>query len=330
MNNDHRRGRVLWVERAQVLSMLLVVLHHCVPHGYDGPVWLANLLEAIQYPALVCFFLTSGLFAVRWRRAGYVAYLKKRAVRLLTPYFCVNALMLAPRYAAARMMGVEVRLSVGWVLTSFLDPHGQGIAPHLWFLPTLFLMAALLPAVDALARAPRPVRLGGIAALLAVSALPAPLPTLFCLNELKLYLAFYVIGYALAQARGTDRPLAGPAGLALGGAGLVAFAASLWFMEAPLAPFIQKVGGALALMALAGLSARPDPLTAAFRGKTYVIYILSMCVQNLVEVVGHIARLPWYATFLMMLIIGLAVPCGIWAWNEKHPLPKWLQRVVGL
>ena len=84
------------------------------------------------------FFLTSGLFAGKWKRDGWVAYLKKRAVRLLTPWLCVNLLMLAPRYAAARLMGVEVHLTPGWVLMSFLDPHGQGIAPHLWFLPTLF------------------------------------------------------------------------------------------------------------------------------------------------------------------------------------------------
>ncbi|MBR1821176.1 MAG: acyltransferase, partial [Clostridia bacterium] len=202
---DNRR--ILWVERVQVLSMLLVVLHHCVPHGYDGPQWLFNLLNAIQYPALVCFFLTSGLFAIKWRRDGWGAYMKRRCLRLLPPYFCVNLLMLLPRYVAARLMGVEAHLTVGWVLMSFLDPHGQGIAPHLWFLPTLLIMAALLPLIEAAVGGNRGLLLGTIAALLIGSALPVRLPTLFCCNELKLYLAWYVIGYALARRRGTACPL---------------------------------------------------------------------------------------------------------------------------
>jgi hypothetical protein len=73
-----------------------------------------------------------------------------------------------------------------------------------------------------------------------------------------------------------------------------------------------------------------DPLTRGFRGRTYCVYILSMCVQNLAEVVGYSARLPWFVTFLMMLAAGLAVPVLLCRWNEKHPLPGWLRAIVGL
>lgn len=325
-NNERR---VLWVERAQVVSMLLVVLHHCVPHGYDGPQWLLGLLNAIQYPALVCFFLTSGLFAPKWKVRGWAAYMRRRCARLLTPYFCVNLLMLAPRYAAARLMGYEARITAGWLLTSFLDPHGQGIAPHLWFLPTLAIMSALTPVIDWLLSRGRGARLFTVAALLTVSALPVKLPTFLCLNELRMYLAWFVIGYALAISGRAEKPLAGSAGLTLGGAGGAAFLASLFAEGLPVATYLQMLGG-LALIALCALSERDDPLTAAFRGKTYVIYILSMCVQNLVEAVGYSLRLPWLITFAAMLAFGLAVPCLIWAWNKKHPLPRWLRMAIGL
>lgn len=329
MSTSDKR-RVLWVERAQVLSMLLVVLHHSVPHGYDGPGWLRGLLTAIQYPALVCFFLTSGLFGVKWRRDGWAGYLKRRCLRLMPPYLCVNLLMLLPRYVAARLMGVEVHLTVGWVLTSFLDPHGQGIAPHLWFLLTLLIMAALLPLIEAAVGHGRGPRIAFIAALIVASALPVKLPTLLCLNELRLYLAWYAIGYALARTRGVNCPLRGGVGRGLGLVGLMAFAGSLLMPELPVSVFIQMLGGGLFLAALSGLSDRDDPLTAAFRGRTYAVYILSMCVQNLVEVLGYSARLPWYATFAGMLAAGLGVPWLIAQWNEKHPLPGWLRAIVGL
>ena len=323
-----KNNRVLWVERAQVWSMLLVVLHHCVPHGYDGPRWLSSLLNAVQYPALVVFFLASGLFAAGWKRAGYAAYMKKRALRLLTPYVCVNLLMLAPRYVAALLMGVKAKITPLWVLGSLVDPHGQGVMPHLWFLLALFIMAALLPLIDRAlsARLPRAIAL---AALLVCAALPVKLPTLLCLNELRMYLFWYVLGLALARTRGTACPLRGAAGAALGAAGLLAFGLGLCFPALPVATFLEMLGAA-ALVALASLSPRDDALTAAFRGKTYCVYILSMCAQNLMEAAGYSARLPWWVTALAMLAAGLAVPLLVCAWHEKRPLPRWLRLIVGL
>ena len=331
MTNSAKKGeRIAWVEWVQVVSMLLVTLHHCVPHGYAGPQWLLKLLNAIHHPALVGFFLTGGMLARHWRRSGWRAYMKKRFIRLMTPYFCVNLAMLPPRYAAARLMGARVSLSLRWLLTSFLDPHGQGIMPHLWFLPALLIMSALLPVIDLVADRRCPARHLSIGALLVLSALPVTWPTFLCLNELRLYLAWYVIGYALKEVFNENPPLRGSAGLAAGALGLAAFIATLYFDGVPLAPFIQMAGGGAFQLAAASLSKPGNPLAAAFRGKTYVIYLLSLCVQNLVEVAGYTANLPWWITALGMLAAGLAVPCAIWAWNARHPWPKPLRLMVGL
>ncbi|MDO4865031.1 MAG: acyltransferase [Clostridia bacterium] len=323
--------RIRWVERVQVFSMLLVVLHHCIPHGYDGSAGLLALLEAIQYPALACFFLTSGLFAGKYREAGWPAYMRKRFTRLMTPYFCVNLLMLAPRYVAARLMGFQPKLTPAWLLMSFLNPHGQGIAPHLWFLPTLLLCASLLPVLDALMGRGRAARSALLVALLALSLMPVRLTSLFCLEELRRYLVFYAAGHALARTRGLDCPLRGRAGRAVGAAGLAAFALILILCPAsPLAAGWYALGGGAALLALAGLSAGNDPLTRFFRGKTFTIYILSMCAQNLAEAVGYSARLPWFVTAGAMLVLGLAVPCAWHRLDRAHPLPRFLRLMTGL
>ena len=79
-----------------------------------------------------------------------------------------------------------------------------------------------------------------------------------------------------------------------------------------------------------GLSAGDDPLTKFFRGKTFTIYILSMCAQNLVEVIGYSARLPWFITAGAMLVFGLAVPCAWHRLNRIHPLPRILRLMTGL
>ena len=156
------------------------------------------------------------------------------------------------------------------------------------------------------------------------------LPTLLCLNELKLYLAWFVIGYTLAvTGRARDPFPNGKVAGALCGTGAAAFVASLLAPELPIAVYLQMLGG-LTLMTLCLLDPWDDALTAAFRGKTYAIYILSMCAQNLAEVVGYSLRLPWFASFAAMLAVGLAVPCLLWAWNERRPLPGWLRAIVGL
>ena len=128
------KNRVLWVERAQVISMLLVVLHHCVPHGYDGPEWLPGLLNAIQYPALVCFFLTSGLFATKWKARGWAAYMKRRCLRLLPPYFCVNLLMLLPTtfvtlggYFIANSLLYDTGAAIAELLPNLIQATASGV-----------------------------------------------------------------------------------------------------------------------------------------------------------------------------------------------------------
>ena len=331
MASNPGQGRIAWVERLQVLCMLLVVLHHCVPHGYSGPEALRRLLDALQYPALAGFFLASGLFAGKWRQEGWRVYLKKRFARLMTPYFCINLLMLAPRYGAALLMGARPRLSLGWLALSFLDPHGEGIAPHLWFLPALMIMSMLLPALDALVCGRRATRLATLAALLALSLLPVTPPTLLCLRELKLYLVWFALGLAVGKTRDIRRPLLTNArALALGVAGLTAFAAQVAWPEMPLSPFPATLGGLLALLAASGHSYGMNGLVAAFRGKTFAIYVLSMCVQNLVEVLGALCKAPWAITALGMLALGLAAPCLFCAWEARHPLPRPLRLAAGL
>ena len=116
----------------------------------------------------------------------------------------------------------------------------------------------------------------------------------------------------------------------MGWLGLMVFIATLVMENAPMAVALQTVGGALALFEISGLSPRDDALTGLFRGKTFVIYVLSMCVQNLVEVVCYAAKLPWLISLPAMFVLGLAVPLAIGCWNERHPLPKPVRLMIGL
>ena len=196
------------------------------------------------------------------------------------------------------------------------------------------IMGALLPALDALLRRGRGASLAALAALGILSALPVSAPTLLCLNELRLYLFWYFLGFARSEARGADCPVPGPLGLPVALAGLAAFALLMPRMDAPGAVFALTVCGAAALAGLcAALGERSTPVLRLFRGKTYAIYILSLCVQNLVEVVGVHGRWPWAVTALLMLITGLAAPLVIRRLVGALPGEKrataFLKRVIG-
>ncbi|MBR2798172.1 MAG: acyltransferase [Clostridia bacterium] len=331
MASYSEKGRIPWVERLQVLCMLLVVVHHCVPNSYSGPEVLERLLDTLHYPALAGFFLASGLFAGKWRQDGWRVYLKKRFLRLMTPYFCINLLMLAPRYGASVLMGVQPDLSLEWLVLSLLDPHEEGIAPHLWFLPTLMIMSTMLPVLDVLVCGKRAPRLATLAVLLTLSLLPLTLPTLLCLDELKLYLFWFALGLAVGKTWDIRRfLLTNSCAMALGVTGSMLFAAQVAWPELPLTLFSTTVSGLLALLAACVPSRGTDALAAAFRGRTFNIYVLSMCVQNMVEVLGALCHVPWAITALAMLILGLALPWCFCAWEARHPLPRPLRLAVGL
>ena len=330
---DNRSGRRNWIALLQTLSMLLVVVHHSVPHGYAGPTWLLALVNAIRWPALACFFLTSGALATRWRARGWGKYMKGRFLRLMTPFFFINLLMLAPRYVAARALGSKFRLSLSWLALSFLNPHGQGIMPHLWYLPTLFICAALLPLIDLSAWRSRAVRVATGAALLALSAWPVTLPTLLCLNEIKLYLFWYWLGYALSATRGLDCPVPRKYAPLVGVAGLAVFLSALAMADGPLTPAAFMAGGAALLVSLSALGGLPA-WAAWLSPRGFTIYLLSLCAQNLVEAVGYGVGCPWALTAAAMLVVGLTVPCLVYALGGKiksaSPAANLLRLIVGM
>ena len=308
--------------------MLMVVAHHCMPRGYSGPGWLADLLECLQYPALACFFLTGGFLAFGHGGEGWRDYLKRRFVRLMVPFFAVNLLTLIPRYVTARLLGVRPNITLSWLVLSFLDPHSKGISPHLWFLMAAFLCALLLPLFESVIRRGPHARRICILALMGFSALPVRLPTLFCLDELKLYACWYVLGLAMACAGGEGRwPLRRGW---VAAAGLIAFGGCVLLAGRFVSPTLCALSGGAAVLWLCGKLKVPNLLTERFARQTYVIYLLSMGVQNLMEAIGYSLGWPWYLMAVAMFTAGLCVPCGVYRLNRWRPFPRAVRIMLGL
>ena len=333
------KKRLVWAELAQVFSMLLVVFHHSTPNYTDVPGALAAFAGSVHLPALAVFFLCSGYFAAGWEKTSYGRYLGRRAARLLIPWVAVSLLMLLPKALLSAPQARSEMLSPLNLLLSFADPHGRGICPHLWFLPTLFLLSLTVVLLRYVARS----RIASVlvpAALFALTVPDLPVPTLFCLNEVRLYLFWFVLGYVLGARR-----LFASCGRAVGiGSSVCAVlfgAASvlliLYGRSLPVFRALVTVSGAVAILAASVALERPlERFTAFFRGKTFLIYLLSLCAQNFVEVLANRLGVPGSAAFALLFVTGLAVPLAIEAVLRaitvvtKKPLPAFVRYALGL
>ena len=147
MNKPKVYERRYFITCAQILSMLLIVLSHALPEDIEVPYWIVAMTPYLQHVGLTVFMFTSGYlmaYTNQLEKYGYVEFIKRRAVRLLFPYFFISILMVIPKYFFAAYAHSQVSLSPVVVIKQIFTPR-EGILPHLWFLPTLWLLSLLLP-----------------------------------------------------------------------------------------------------------------------------------------------------------------------------------------
>lgn len=329
--------RLLWVEIAQILSMLVVVFHHSAPKGYEVTGLFHLLTHTLHYPALAVFFLASGLFAGRYAPGGYPAYLAKRALRLLLPWVVANLLMLGPKLLVDKLSGGSGTFSLTDLAMSFLQPRGLGILPHLWFLPTLFILNAATPLSRPLRDKPDVSRILLLFVLFALSAFPASAPRIFCINDLRVYAFYFFTGFLFR-----DRWIAATPRLSLPAvvatiALLALYAALLRFHDSlgKAFPPCNTVVGLAFLLAFSMLFAeRVSILRRLFAGKTFIIYIYSLCFQNFAEVLSLRAGLPLAAAATVNFLLGLAIPMLMFAvlarFDARWKMPVWLKAAFGV
>lgn len=143
-------------DEVRLIAMLLVVFGHAQVFSFGDVVWefpvnsfrvcMDNLIAYIYCIHVQLFFFVSGaLFSTTKRgRIGIrrSQYIKKKAYRLLVPYFMCFSLLLFP-----------ARIMVGFYSSSMLrrvvlDILGFGDNGHLWFLPALFLTSIIFYEIE--------------------------------------------------------------------------------------------------------------------------------------------------------------------------------------
>ena len=152
-----KKSREDWIDAARGVLIFLVVLGHAYGTGsHLGSDPAANVVCSQIYKVIYMFHMPAFfvLAGVTWSagRDGFGAYAKKKAIRLLVPYFVFGFLSIGAGVILRRFVGsvghdgYYTADMVGGVLSEvkmLLMGRGCSINSPLWFLPSMFAAEVL-------------------------------------------------------------------------------------------------------------------------------------------------------------------------------------------
>ncbi len=304
---------------AKGLGIVLVVLGHIDMPDIQPRVWtLAR--EVIYTFHMPLFMVVSGvLFAMTqkpllsWR--GYVAFIRKKAGRLLLPYMSITLILLLLKLAAAKFFTLSSPVAGDILYYIFLNPLG-GFSNILWFVYTLFVIFLLFPLLRLLAR--NELLLFAVTILLSF----LPWPHVFCLDLAFQYLPFFTAGCLLHKMSFLEEVRLST-GIILPLCLYVFFFAmrthvSSFAFASQMISIALGVSGSLVCIAVAALiagQARPVEKVAALGRYSSGIYLLHTIFMGAAKVlltqVMHLGTSEFAMISLVMIFAGLVFPVAM-------------------
>ena len=130
MNNELHKTRFLWIDLVKVLSIIMVIYHHCPPNSFYG------------FSSLPLFFFASGLLFNIEKYPSFFTFFKRRSKQLLIPYLCFFTLFYLFWLFVGRSLSSpeEQALPLYTPLLEFLYGRPVNVCLPLWYLPCLFVL----------------------------------------------------------------------------------------------------------------------------------------------------------------------------------------------
>lgn len=131
--------RYAYIDVLYSIGILLVILGHS--HSSDWSTFEGTVLESLidfiyTFHMPLFFFIAGFLFidSKSFQYLGYTTWIKKKAIKLLTPYITLSVLALIPKYYFENHSMVTME----YLLEALLKPR-VGVWGHFWFIPVLLL-----------------------------------------------------------------------------------------------------------------------------------------------------------------------------------------------
>ncbi|MBV8526434.1 MAG: acyltransferase [Acetobacteraceae bacterium] len=198
------RARLVEIDVAKGLAILLVVFGHIVARETPAGVeWYEPLRGTIYLFHMPFFMYLSGFAtfysgAARTPVAAWPSLIRRRAGRLLVPFFGLGLLVLVGKLLAARAVAVDnVPAGLGPGLLGLLWNTAESPAGSVWYVFVLFIYAAATPL---LIRMTKGHAMDLIAPALLLYAVP--IPAIVYLDRVGANFVFFLAGGLAAEAGG--------------------------------------------------------------------------------------------------------------------------------
>ena len=318
------QNRISYLSTARIIGILLVVLGHSYPFNVPIPQGLEFLRTVIYSFHMPLFVFLSGFLAAKSSRTPK-DYILGRAKKLLTPYFVLSLAAFLPKLLVQAYLNDTVSLSFAYLIRSELVPR-ENVWGHFWFLPVIFFLGVF----SALMRTPLKKRSVQIP-LLVCSYLLLWLPKTtgwFALEDLRLNLFWYVLGYVLSDWEDFEWLIRKKAWLL----GFPTTLVLLWLNISATALIpLMMIGAVLCLGTIVTVHSN---VLKTIERYSFTIFLLSWPVQAVTEIIlNKILHLPVWLCMIGMLTAGIAGPmlCVLLIrWIEKKIPVRWLKPVLGM
>jgi fucose 4-O-acetylase-like acetyltransferase len=321
----HRSSRDLGIDTLRGVACILVVLYHVRGSGPEhglrlesGNPW-SYFVDSLVYLRMPLFtFLSGTVYALRPCRAGYGAFARGKARRLLIPMLVIGTLFAVTQRFADD--GDPVRPWYLW----HIYPVG-----HFWFLESIVVVFLLVGVLDRFHLLDRlSLCVGMVAVLVALDVIVPQVPNVLGLR-MALYLApFFIAGVAASRFDWCATPLALRITAAAGAVALIVVTQLGLQGVLPRVPERHSViAAALGILSCLTLLAvrRPVRWLAWIGGFSFTIYLCHVFGTAAARMVLHRAGIDQVAVNMIVgLIAGLAVGIVIELLARRSRLGRFL------
>ena len=196
--------RLLDIDRAKGLAILLVVLGHLSREAPPGNEWYGVLKDCLYHFHMPFFMCLSGVtMYLSYKRIDtlptYLAYMRGKFLRLMLPFLVFAVLILLGKRFAAQFVPIDNVPDDLWNgAWTILTKPITSAAGSLWYIYTLFLFYAAMPLLTRI-EDKRPVYLLSLAVVLHLVPMNRSVADWFMLSQFSEYLLYLVIGFWIAR-----------------------------------------------------------------------------------------------------------------------------------
>jgi fucose 4-O-acetylase-like acetyltransferase len=289
--------KINWIITAQIIGCILVVYGHSyhVPPELEIPLFWRRIHQFVYSFHMPLFVFVSGyLFGFQTNIKDYNSkmYIKKRAVKLLIPYFVLSLFAFLPKIITSYHFTIhdEVPNSIDlvYILQSFFSPR-DSVWGHFWFLPLLFFLQIIGLVLYKLTKN---LRIYFLSLLFTFPLLYIDnITSWFSVNDICRFLFWYLLGFTSAKIQFPNATLFNIKNLSLRFYWIFIFSAITIFVisgmqqRTPLTPLVAILMILFCICLCKNKHLENLQPFRALNGLTYSVFILSWPVQAVVDIV---------------------------------------------